>query len=61
MESNCISTLTASLMVAFLLISTFITMVVSESHIIVLPNRNTTNTCPPGQKKDNYGNCRKIA
>nr|CAH2461039.1 U17_MYRTX_Mru1d [Myrmica ruginodis] len=57
MESNRISTLTASLMVAFLLISTFITMVVSESHIIVVPDRN----CPPGQRKDNHGNCRDIA
>nr|CAH2461035.1 U17_MYRTX_Mru1 [Myrmica ruginodis] len=56
MENNRISTLTASLMVAFLLISTFITMVVSESHIIVVPELQ----CPPGQKRDRQGRCRKV-
>nr|CAH2461047.1 U17_MYRTX_Mru1f [Myrmica ruginodis] len=58
MESNCISTLTASLMIAFLLISTFITMVVSESHIIVVPERPPK--CPPGQERDRRGRCRMV-
>nr|CAH2461041.1 U17_MYRTX_Mru1a [Myrmica ruginodis] len=55
MESNRISTLTASLMVAFLLISTFITVVVSESAIIDAP-RN----CPPGHDIDHAGDCVEI-
>nr|QIQ51454.1 U17-MYRTX-Mri1a precursor [Manica rubida]QIQ51457.1 U17-MYRTX-Mri1c precursor variant [Manica rubida] len=39
MKNSHTSTFTAYVTVAFLLISTFVTMVVTESHIIVAPCR----------------------
>nr|CAH2461043.1 U17_MYRTX_Mru1b [Myrmica ruginodis] len=52
MGKNRTSTFPTYLMVTFLLISTFITMGITESHIIVFPPN-----CPPGQKP--RGNCRQ--
>nr|A0A6G9KHE5.1 RecName: Full=U17-myrmicitoxin-Mri1b; Short=U17-MYRTX-Mri1b; Flags: Precursor [Manica rubida]QIQ51455.1 U17-MYRTX-Mri1b precursor [Manica rubida] len=52
MENSRTSTFTAYVTVAFLLISTFVTMVVTESQIVWVP-------CNPRSKKtDDAGICR---
>nr|CAH2461077.1 U17_MYRTX_Sd1a [Stenamma debile] len=56
MEKSYTSTFSIYLMMTFLLISTFITMVVTESNIITVPER----PCPSGQRKDSRGKCRQV-
>nr|CAH2461045.1 U17_MYRTX_Mru1c [Myrmica ruginodis] len=54
MERNHTSTFSIYLIVTFVLISTFITMVITESHIINVPIQ-----CPPGKVR--VGNrCRDV-
>nr|CAH2461078.1 U17_MYRTX_Sd1b [Stenamma debile] len=54
MEKGRTSMFSTYLMMTFLLISTFITMVVTESYIIDAPSRK----CPEGSRRSTQGECR---
>ncbi|XP_039306649.1 uncharacterized protein LOC120358067 [Solenopsis invicta] len=56
MENSRTSTYLIFLMVTFLLISTYITMVVTEPDKINIPSRG----CPEDQKRDSRGRCRRV-
>lgn len=55
MEKSPTTTFSIYLMTIFLLISTFITMVITESRIIDARER-----CPSGYQMDGNGKCQKI-
>nr|CAH2618684.1 U17_MYRTX_Ta1c [Tetramorium africanum] len=56
MEKNRTSTFSVHLTITLFLISVFITMVITESGIIRIPELK----CPDGYKKDALGVCREI-
>nr|A0A6M6R9M4.1 RecName: Full=U17-myrmicitoxin-Tb1f; Short=U17-MYRTX-Tb1f; Flags: Precursor [Tetramorium bicarinatum]QJZ31629.1 U17-MYRTX-Tb1f precursor [Tetramorium bicarinatum] len=56
MEKNRTTTFSVYLTIILFLISTFITMVITESNIIRVPEFQ----CPNGYRKDANGKCREV-
>nr|CAH2618690.1 U17_MYRTX_Ta1i [Tetramorium africanum] len=56
MEKNRTSTFFICLTITLFLISTFITMVITESNIIAVPQF----PCPKGYRRDAKGKCRQV-
>nr|QJZ31630.1 U17-MYRTX-Tb1g precursor [Tetramorium bicarinatum] len=56
MEKSRTGTFSIYLMITFLLISTFITMVITEAHVIDTRSR----LCPEGSRRSTTGECKTV-